>query len=60
MYFKGKKSTGKHLRIGLTFAFLTNQTFLGFRRHPKHPRPESSLLPVNAKGWVASWMQNQI
>lgn len=42
-----------HLKIGLTFAFLPNQTFLGFTKHPKHPRPESSLLPVSGKGWVA-------
>lgn len=50
----------RNLKIGLTFAFLPNQTFLGFRKHPKHPHPESSLLPVNGKDWVALQLQNKI
>lgn len=55
-----KNRLARHLKIGLTFAFLPNQTFLGFRKHPKHPRTESSLLPVSGKGWVALQLQNKI
>lgn len=55
-----KNQLPRYLKIGLTFAFLPNQTFLGFRKHPKHPHPESSLLPVSGKGWVALQLQNKI
>lgn len=55
-----KNQLPRPLKTGLTFTFLPNQTFLGFRKHPKHPHPESSLLSVNGKGWVALQLQNKI